>query len=102
MAREACAKITLKNPGVRSLFWTNGTMLLEESTRAVSFQTTSNQGQFFCPVPLHPLDIFPLDDLSVGKRDAGMTTTWTSKLRCSPWCRAAVYHFPSLFLTAAE
>jgi len=96
MAREACAKITLKNPGVRSLFRTNGTMLLEESTCAVSFQTTSNQGQFLCPVPLHPLDIFPLDDLSIGKRDAGMTTT-----ALFPWCRAALYHFPSLFLTAA-
>jgi hypothetical protein len=40
----------------------------------------------------------PLDDLSIGKRDAGMTTTWTSKLRCSPLVQGCpVSFFPVFF-----
>jgi hypothetical protein len=40
---------------------------------------------------------FPLDDLSIGKRDAGMTTTWTSKLRCSPLVQGCPVSFSQSF-----
>src|SRR4029450_2295896 len=89
-----------KNPSIRSYFGQMGQCFWKNSTCAVSFHNDVQSETNFCPVPLHSLDIFPSMICQLETGPPGGQRLGHPSCAVPPWCRAALYHFPSLFLTA--